>query len=93
MTLTGLFVSLRRSLTLVEKMDDISVQVEESLDIINDAYSSVSRHLESPVLFDDPVVVAMINDVKNARDAMLLVANKVVEPFPDDADSDEESKA
>jgi len=60
--------------------------------MINDAYSSVSRHLESPVLFDDPVVISMINDVKYARNAMLLVANKVVEPFPDEADFNEENK-
>jgi len=34
----------------------------------------------------------MINDVKYARDAMLLIANKAVEPFPDEADSDEENE-
>ena len=91
-TLIGLLASVRRSLELVEKMDDVSNQIEESLDMINDAYASVSRHLESPVLFDDPVVIAMINDVKYARDAMLLIANKAVEPFPDEADSDEENE-
>jgi len=50
-TLIGLLASVRRSLELVEKMDDVSNQIEESLDMINDAYVSVSRHLESPVLF------------------------------------------
>jgi hypothetical protein len=30
----------------------------------------------------------MIRDVKQARDAMLLVANKVTEPFQNDEDSD-----
>lgn len=93
MTLIGLLMAVRRSLLLVEKMDEVSAQIEESLDMINDAYSSVSKHLESPVLFDDPVVIAMINDVKYARDAMLLIANKAVEPFPDEADSDEENES
>jgi len=92
MTFVALAASIRKSLSLVEKMEDVSVQVEESLDLINDAYVNVSRHLQSPVLFDDPVVIAMINDVKQAKEAMLLVANKVIEPFPDEADSDEENK-
>ena len=88
LTLTACVLAVQRSLVLIEKIDEINVQVEESLDIIDTSYASVSKHLESPVLFDDPVVVAMIRDVKHARDAMLLVANKVTEPFQNDEDSD-----
>ena len=88
LTLTACVLAVQRSLVLIEKIDEINVQVEESLDIIDTSYASVSKHLESPVLFDDPVGVAMIRDVKQARDAMLLVANKVTEPFQDDEDSD-----
>jgi len=88
LTLTACILAVQRSLVLIEKIDEINVQVEESLDIIDTSYASVSKHLESPVLFDDPVVVAMIRDVKQARDAMLLVANKVTEPFQNDEDSD-----
>lgn len=81
-------LAVQRSLVLIEKIDEINIQVEESLDIIDASYASVSKHLESPVLFDDPVVIAMIRDVKQAKDAMLLVANKVTEPFQNDEDSD-----
>ena len=88
LTLTACVLAVQRSLVLIEKIDEINVQVEESLDIIDTSYASVSKHLESQVLFDDPVVVAMIRDVKQARDAMLLVANKVTEPFQNDEDSD-----
>lgn len=90
MTLSASILLARRSLILIEKIDEINDQVEESLDIIDEAYASVSKHLESPVLFDDPVVVAMIRDVKKAKDAMLIIANKVTEPFQNDPDSDEE---
>lgn len=88
LTLAACVLAVQRSLVLIEKIDEINVQVEESLDIIDTSYASVSKHLESPVLFDDPVVVAMIRDVKQSRDAMLLVANKVTEPFQNDEDSD-----
>jgi DNA-binding transcriptional ArsR family regulator len=90
LTLTGCVVAIQRSLTLVEKIDEISSQVEESLDLIDESYANVSRHLKSPVLFDDPVVVTMVRDVKQARDAMLLIANKVTEPFSNETGSDEE---
>jgi hypothetical protein len=88
LTLMACVLAVQRSLVLIEKIDEINIQVEESLDIIDTSYASVSKHLESPVLFDDPVVVAMIRDVKQAKDAMLLVANKVTEPFQDEEDSD-----
>lgn len=91
---TCLIIVTRRSLILTEKLDEISTQVEESLDIIDDCYKDVSRHLNSPVLFDDPVVIMMINDVKTARDSMLLIANKLTEPFSyEESGSDEEEKS
>jgi len=71
----------KKSLKLMEKIDEIGAQVEESLDMIDESYQDVSKHLKSPVLFDDPVVTMMIKDVKNAREAMLLIANKIVIPF------------
>lgn len=92
LTLAGLTLAVRRSLGLVEKLDEITVQVEESLDIIDESYASVSKHLESPVLFDDPVVIAMIQDVKSARNSMLLIANKISEPFNDDISFEEKKK-
>lgn len=88
LTLAGLVFAAKRSLDLVEKLDEVTVQVEESLDIIDEAYASVSKHLESPVMFDDPVVKAMIDDVKSARNAMLLVANKISDPFSNEVDVD-----
>lgn len=89
-TLAVCVITIKRLLVLVEKIDEINVQVEESLDIIDASYISVSKHLESPVLFDDPVVITMIRDIKQSRDAMLLIANKVTEPFQNNDDLDEE---
>jgi len=80
-TLFSLLTMIKKSLKLVEQIDEIGSQIEESLDIIDKSYQDVSRHLKSPVLFDDPVVISMVKDVKNAREAMLLIANKVIVPF------------
>lgn len=91
--ITMFVMMTKKSLKLIEKMDEIGAQIEESLDILDDCYGDVSKHLKSPVLFDDPVVITMVNDVKRARDAMLLVANKLTEPFPfEESGSDEAGK-
>ena len=89
-TLFFLYLMTKRSLKLVEKLDEIGLQVEESLDIIDESYKNVSRHLKSPVLFDDPVVTTMIKDVKNSREAMLLIANKVMTPFETSEEKEED---
>lgn len=93
LSIIALIVIIKRTLFALEKIDEISTQVEESLDIIDDSYKNVSKHLKSPVLFDDPVVVEMVKNVKNAREAMLLVANKIASPFLDDSNADKDKKS
>lgn len=74
---------VRRQLTFIDKLEDINDRVEESLDILDQSYNRLSRLLETPVLFDDPVVVEMVESAKSARDAILVVANNIVEQEED----------
>lgn len=76
--LSGALVWLtKKHLYMLEKYDDLVEQVEESLDIIDQSYNGMSKLLETPVLFDDPIAVEMVNNAKMARDSMLLIANKI----------------
>jgi hypothetical protein len=68
---------IRKHLSLLEKFDTIVEQVEESLDMIDSSYSRMANLLETPVLLDDPVVVELVQSAKNAKDSLLLVANKI----------------
>jgi len=68
---------IRKHLSLLEKFDTIVEQVEESLDVIDSSYSRMANLLETPVLLDDPVVVELVQSAKNAKDSLLLVANKI----------------
>ncbi len=81
LTLIGLVFSIRRFFNCIETLDEVTSQIEESLDIIDESYSNLSRHLKSPVMFDDPAIVSMINDVKKSRQSLLLIANKISSPF------------
>lgn len=87
----GLFVAVsimvQRNLQLVDKLDELGEQVDESLDILNESYSKIDRATKLEVLSDEPVIVGVLKDVKKARDAVLIVANKLVT-----FDQDEEGK-
>lgn len=50
--------------------------IEESLDIIDERYRSISKILEIPLFFDSPQIRQVINDIKVTRDTLLLIANK-----------------
>jgi hypothetical protein len=53
-------------------------QVEESLDILDENYQLLATAASHPVMSDEPVIKQVMADIKSARDAVLLIANKLV---------------
>jgi hypothetical protein len=51
--------------------------IEESLDILDERYSSISKILEIPVFFDSIEVRNVLADIEKSRDAILYVANNM----------------
>lgn len=84
----SLVVVSKRLLDLNERFEELGIQVEESLDILNDCYASFSRAAETPLLSNEPTVIQLVNDIRKAKHAMLLIANKIV-TF-DDEEEDQE---
>lgn len=74
-----LFLSLCASVYFNYKFGLILVNledgIEESLDILDRKYSSMSKVLEKPVFFDSVEVRQVIRDIKDARESVLYVAN------------------
>jgi len=58
---------------LILKVEDA---IEESLDIIDERYRSISKILEIPIFHDSPQIRQVISDIKITRDTLLLIANK-----------------
>jgi|SRR6478735_4090524 len=83
-----LFFSVRHNLQLEDRFEEVGIQVEESLDIINDCYQRIAKVAEMPVGSDDPFVQQLIADIKHTKHAILLVANKVI-TFDRDEDEQE----
>ena len=66
--------------TIVQIQDSL----EESLDVLDQRYQSMSKILEKPVFFDSLEIRQVVDDIKLSRDSVLYVANVLVEPFEED---------
>lgn len=58
---------------IILKIEDA---IEESLDIIDERYRSISKVLEIPIFYDSPQIRQVVSDIKTTRDTLLLIANK-----------------
>ena len=58
---------------IILKIEDA---IEESLDVIDERYRSISKVLEIPIFYDSPQIRQVVNDIKMTRDTLLLIANK-----------------
>ncbi len=55
----------------------ITEAVEDSLDILDTKYASISKILEIPLFFDSPQVRNVLKDIEESRDSILYVANLI----------------
>lgn len=49
--------------------------LEESLDVLDKRYESMSKILQIPLFFDSPEIKRAVEDIRKSRDAILYVAN------------------
>ena len=69
----SIYFCIRFALMLITLRDVI----EDSLDIIDEKYHRISKILEIPVFFDSKEVKLALSDLEDARNALLIVANKL----------------
>jgi len=56
---------------------NVTDAVEESLDVLDERYRSISKILEIPLFYDSKEVRQVLQDVKLSRDAVLYIANQL----------------
>lgn len=76
--------SLRMNFDYSDKMQEIKEATEESLDVLNTFYQRAAARAELEVMSDEPVIRELVADLKGSRDAILLVANIIVDPLQND---------
>jgi uncharacterized protein YjgD (DUF1641 family) len=77
LSIASLVVSIRKNIELLDKLEDLGEQIEESLDILDEYHQKIDIASKTDVMFDDPVVKNLLTDISGCRDAVLLVANKL----------------
>ena len=89
-----LYFSLRLNLQNQDKFEEISEQIDESLDVLDACYQRAAQRAKLEVLSDEPVVRELLEDIKTTRDAILLVANLIVKPMQEaEQEKDNEKNA
>jgi len=51
--------------------------IEESLNSLDEKYTSIQKVLDTPLFFDSPQVRQVIDDINGSRNAVLYVANQL----------------
>lgn len=72
MLLTSLYYLVRFSLVILKVEDAL----EETLDILDERYRSISKVLETPLFYDSPQIRQVVSDIKLVRESILLIANR-----------------
>ena len=72
-------VSLRYNFKLGLTILNVQDSIEDSLDILDERYAAISKIAETPVFFDSMEIRQVISDIEASRDAVLLVANNLME--------------
>jgi hypothetical protein len=68
----------------------IQEAIEESLDVIDERYQSISKILEIPIFYDSPQIRQVVNDIKITRDTLLKVAKRFATVTVDETDDQQE---
>jgi len=68
-----LYFCIKFALIIIKMQDTI----ENSLDVIDEKYATISEILEIPVFFDSPEVKRVLAALKDVRDSLLYVANEL----------------
>ena len=69
-TIAGIYFSIKFAIVILRIQDTI----EESLDIMDERYASITKVLETPLFYQSPEVQRVLRDIKATRDAILSCA-------------------
>jgi len=86
---TGLLVSVFFNIkhgVLILRMQD---SIEYSLDILDKKYESMSKVLDMPIFFDSVEVRKVVSDIRDSRDAILIVARDLAGSLDEDIEKEE----
>ena len=87
-----LLVSIFFNIRFIRSLLTVQDNIEESLDVLDQTFISVTKILDRPVFFDSIEVRQVIDEINKSRDAILYVANVLGQVEVDDAGFIEETR-
>tara|TARA_Y100000593_G_scaffold63811_1_gene117882 strand:+ start:1323 stop:1643 length:321 start_codon:yes stop_codon:yes gene_type:complete len=70
----SIFINVRLGIIVLRIQDTI----EETLDVLDDRYESITKILEIPLYSDSPEIKRIHRDIQACRDSVVLIANRLV---------------
>jgi hypothetical protein len=67
----SIYCNVKLGMTVLKIQDSI----EESLDILDERYASISKVLEIPIFYDSAEIKSVLQDIDKSRDSVLYIAN------------------
>ena len=80
----SLYFNIKHGLIIIKFTETI----EDSLDVIDEKYQSISEILEKPVFFDSIEIRQVIRDITSVRDSLLIIANSISKFEEDEEDGE-----
>ena len=71
----SVFFCIKFALIII-KMQEV---IEESLDIIDEKYTNLSKILEIPIFYNSPEIKSAVKELRETRDVLLYIANQLVD--------------
>lgn len=73
----GLYFSVKRNLEMMETIEATMSEVEESLEVLDYCYKRIDKKAKMELFSDDPTIRELVDDIKQARTAVMFVSEKL----------------
>lgn len=74
-SICGLVISIRKNLEMMERLEQTDEVVQKSIEILEEQHTKIDQKTKIEVFSDEPVIRQLIQDIAEARDAVLLIEN------------------
>ena len=88
----GLYHSVKKNLELIETLEDLSELMGSCTQDLDYCYKRIDRKLKLELLSDDPIVKELVEDMRQARQAVASISERLTNE-KENFEPDEEASA
>lgn len=79
-----LFISIRRNIELIEKLEEIEDSIEVSINVLEEQYLKMEEKSKIEIFSDEPIVRSLVDDIFIAKESVLKVSKFLGMTIEDD---------